>query len=104
VNVSELLERVSNSIPEVSYLNVRKIDNLIRLRTGLMVLKEFPFTRPFAVALIADLEQKISRLEQQYATYDYSDSLALQKVHLEKWCKANKNLSIPESIRVKLGV
>jgi hypothetical protein len=69
-----------------------------------MVLKEFPFTRPFAVALIADLEQKISRLEQQYATYDYSDSLALQKVHLEKWCKANKNLSIPESIRVKLGV
>jgi HEXXH motif-containing protein len=104
VNVSELLERVSNSIPEVSYLNVRKIDNLIRLRTGLMVLKEFPFTRPFAVALIADLEQKISRLEQQYAAYDYSDSLALQKVHLEKWCKANKDLSIPESIRVKLGV
>jgi hypothetical protein len=54
--------------------------------------------------LIADLEQKISRLEQQYAAYDYSDSLALQKIHLEKWCKANKDLSIPESIRVKLGV
>jgi HEXXH motif-containing protein len=104
VNVSELLERVSNSIPEVSYLNVRKIDNLIRLRTGLMVLKEFPFTRPFAVALVADLEQKISRLEKQYVDYDFSASLALQKAHLEKWHKANKNLTIPEAIIVKLGV
>jgi len=104
VNVSELLERVSQAIPEVSYLNVRKLDNLIRLRTGLMVLKEFPFTKPFAVALIADLEQKISRLEVQYADYDYSASLALQKTHLDKWLNANKDLGIPESIREKLGV
>jgi hypothetical protein len=104
VNVSELLERVSQAIPEVSYLNVRKIDNLIRLRTGLMVLKEYPFTRPFAVALVADLEQKISRLEKQYADYDYSASLALQKTHLDKWLNANKDLGIPESIREKLGV
>jgi hypothetical protein len=50
------------------------------------------------------LEQKISRLEQQYAAYDFSDSLALQKVHLEKWCKANNGLSIPESIREKIGL
>jgi hypothetical protein len=104
VNVSELLERVSNSIPEVSYLNVRKIDNLIRLRTGLMVLKEFPFTKPFAVALIADLEQKISRLEKQYVDYDYSHSLALQQTHLDKWLNANKNLGVPDSIREKLGI
>ena len=104
VNVSELLERVSQAIPEISYLNVRKLDNLIRLRTGLMVLKEFPFTKPFAVALIADLEQKISRLEAKYADYDYSHSLALQKTHLDKWLNANKNLGIPESIREKLGV
>jgi hypothetical protein len=33
------------------------------------------------------LEQKISRLGQQYVFYDYFDAQALQKGHLEKWCK-----------------
>jgi HEXXH motif-containing protein len=98
VNVSEFLERISNSIPESSYLNVRKIDNLVRLKMGLIILKEYKFFKPFALALVADMEQKIFRFGKQWSSYDFSDSLARQKVHLEKWVKTNKDLALPKDI------
>jgi hypothetical protein len=104
LNVSELLERISNTNSEVPYLNERKLDNLIRLRTGLFVLKEFPFTKPLAVALITDLEEKIFRLECQYHDVDFSSSLSLQKNHLAKWLNTNKELRISETIQEWLGI
>ena len=49
VNVCELLERfptsTSISILNVSYLHQRKLDNLIRVRIGIKVLRDFPFKK-----------------------------------------------------------
>jgi hypothetical protein len=97
-NVSELLDRLSNAYPDVEYLKIRKIDNLIRLRMGIEILKDYPFNKPFALVLIADLENKISNLENRYKNYDFTSSQILQRNHLEKWIENFGDLNRPKMI------
>lgn len=103
-NVSELLDRLSKSAPEGSYLTRRKLDNLIRLRMGMAVLKAFPFTKPLGLALISDLGQKVERLERSYQAYDFSASLAVQGSHLNTWLKKNEQLNIPAQVCGLVGL
>ncbi len=98
-NVSELLDRLSRSNPQDAYLSCRKLDNLIRLRIGIAVLKDFPFFKPLGVALISDLVQKVKRLELSYKSHDLSASLTAQGNHLKTWLVQNENLQVSYQVR-----
>lgn len=97
-NVSELLERLSET-DKSEYVNLRKLDNLVRLVMGMEVLKTFPFNTELASSLLSDLENNINLLKSRYSTLDFSDSLNLQNQHLENWINNHGQDKLPKPLQ-----
>jgi HEXXH motif-containing protein len=97
-NVAELLERLTKNYNS-EYINIRKLDNLVRLVMGMEVLKEYPFNTPLAKSLIKDLEIKIYSLKSKYSDVDFSSSLSLQMKHLKNWISTHSDNGLPESLK-----
>jgi HEXXH motif-containing protein len=98
INVSELLDRLSNANSDNIYLNARKLENFIRLDMGLMVLKTFPFQKDFAKTLILELEIKIEYLKISYEKYDLATSKQNQVMHLKNWVENHGQQNCPKSL------
>ncbi len=98
VNVSELLDRLSNANPNNIYLNARKLENFIKLDMGFKVLKTFNFQKELAKSLIVDLEIKIQQLKTSYEKYDLSPSKLNQKRHLKRWVENHGKEYCPKSL------
>jgi hypothetical protein len=97
-NVSILLERMSKTDTS-EYVNLRKLDNLVRLVMGMEVLKTYPFSTPLANNLLLDLERNIDSLKALYFDIDFSDSIELQNHHLKSWIKTYGNNNLPINLQ-----
>lgn len=96
-NVAELFDRYLKKIDE-HLIDSRITGNLVKLRMGIEVLKEYPFETENSKILVDYLDQKISDWENLYKELDFSEALSIQRNHVNRWIKRYPNLTINQAV------